>query len=202
MCVKVSAILLAAGLSVRMGRDKLLLDYCGTSILQHSVDLLSELPVYERILVTTDARSANIALSPGVRVFINSQPENGLSSSINIGVEKATGTHYMFLTADQPKLTKADILPLMEAAQNNPDKIIYPVIDSIPRSPTIFPGSFREQLLKLYNYSQAQQNDIGGRSIRDANKQLNLAIETENPTNFIDIDTAEDYSILIQEHRS
>ena len=199
MCDKVSAILLAAGLSQRMRSDKLLLDYNGKSILQHSVDLLSELPVFERILVTTEARSVDISLSPDVLVCINSQPERGLSSSIHIGVEKATGTHYMFLTSDQPKLTKADIVPLLDAAQNNPDKIIYPVIDSIPCSPTILPESFREELLKLYDLSQHHKNDTGGRIIRDANKHLNLPIEPANPANFIDIDSIEDYKNLIKE---
>ena len=189
-------------MSQRMGKDKLLLGYNGTPLLQHSVDLLFELPVFERIMVTTDARLDDISLPPDVRVFINSQPENGLSSSIHIGVEKATGTHYMFLTADQPKLTKMDIMPLLEAAQNNPDKIIYPVIDSIPCSPTMFPEIFREELLKLYDLSQNQKNDTGGRRIRDANKNLNLPIEPANPANFIDIDNVDEYENLIKELRS
>ena len=199
MIIKISAILLAAGLSQRMGSDKLLLVYNGKSILQHSVDLLSELPVFERILVTTDVRSAVIALPPEVRVCINSQPERGLSSSIHIGVKNAIGTHYLFLTADQPKRTKADLIPLLEAVQDNPDKILYPVIDAVPCSPTIFPGSFREELLNLYSSSQLQQKDTGGRIIRDANKHLSLPIEPANPANFIDIDNIEDYQILIKE---
>jgi len=197
--LKISAILLAAGLSQRMGRDKLLLDYNGKPILQHSVDLLSELPVFERILVTTDVRLDSLFLISDFRVCINSQPERGLSSSIHIGVENATGTHYLFLTADQPKLKKADIVQLIEAVQENPEKVIYPVIDAVPCSPTIFPGSFREELLNLYCSSQLQQKDNGGRIIRDANKHLNLPIEPANPANFIDIDSIEDYKNLIKE---
>jgi molybdenum cofactor cytidylyltransferase len=199
MTIKISAILLAAGLSQRMGRDKLLLDYNGKSILQHSVDLLFELPVFECILVTTDVRLSSLFLISDVRVYINSQPERGLSSSIHIGVENAAGTHYLFLTADQPKLKKADIIQLIEAVKENPDKIIYPVIDAVPCSPTIFPESFREELLKLYNSSQEKQNDNGGRCIRDANKHRNLPIEPANPANFIDIDNIEDYKNLIKE---
>ena len=199
MRVKISAILLAAGLSQRMGSDKLLLEYRGKLILQHSIDLLFELPVYEHIIVTTDARSKHIALTQNVKLCINDQPESGLSKSIHIGVEKANGTHYLFLTADQPKLEKTDIMPILEAAKNNPDKIVYPVIDSTPVSPAIFPGSFRRELLELYSSSQEKQNDIGGRSIRDANKQINLRLEPENPANFIDIDTVDDYRNLIKE---
>jgi len=197
MDIKISAILLAAGLSQRMGRDKLLLDYIGKPILQHSIDLLSELPVYERVLVTTDTRSAEIDLPPNVNLCINSLPEKGLSHSIHIGIEKATGTHFLFLTADQPRLNKADVIQLLDAIPENPDKIIYPGIDSIPCSPTIFPGSFREELLKLYSSSLEQQNDTGGRGIREANKHINLMLKPTNPANFIDIDNADDYKNLI-----
>jgi len=187
--MKVSAILLAAGLSRRMGTDKLLLDYKGKTFLQHSIDLLSELPVYERIVVTTDARLELINMPPGIRPYINQKPESGQSWSIRIGTKEATGTHYMFMTADQPKLTPDDILPLFEAANQNPDKIIYPKIDSKPTSPTIFPESYRKKLLDL-------TGDTGGREIRDNNSKCCLEVEPENIMNYVDIDSEEEYHEL------
>jgi molybdenum cofactor cytidylyltransferase len=196
MLVKVSAILLAAGLSQRMGRDKLLLEYRGKSILQHAVDLLSGLDVYERILVTTDVRAKTIDLAADVRLCINSNPEEGKSGSIKIGLEAAGGTHLLFLTADQPKLKVEDITPMLDAARKYPDMILHPVINSEPVSPTLFPARFREELLSLYKRSLKQQNDFGGQAIRDANKQSCLTIEPENPLRFADVDTAEDYRSL------
>jgi len=187
--IKISAILLAAGLSKRMGEDKLLLSYRGSPMLWQTVNLLSELQVHERILVTTDARLEQIFLPPGIRSYINPIPENGQSGSIRIGIKAATGTHYLFLTADQPRLTITDILPLLEAVKKNPDSIIYPEIDSKPVSPTVFPASFRCDLLAL-------AGDTGGRTIRDANSELCYMIEPEHPDNFIDIDTAEDFAKL------
>jgi len=198
--IKVSAIMLAAGMSKRMGKDKLLFEYLGKPLLQHSVDLLSDLPVYERILITSDARLAFISLSPGIRICINPHPEKGLSKSIQTGTQAASGTHYLFLTADQPKLTKADLLQLLDAADADPGKIIYPCIDSNPNSPTLFPAVFRPELLDLYRTDQSgKENDNGGRTIRDANKQHCLVIEPENPENFADIDNMDDYEQLLQE---
>jgi len=187
--IKVSAVLLAAGLSKRMGTDKLLLEFNGKSFLRHSVDLLYGLPVFQRIIVTSAARSDQIDILPDKGLFINSGPEEGLAGSVRIGVEAATGTHFLFLTADQPKLTPGDILPLLEAAGSYPDKIIHPVIDSKPSSPTLFPERFRMQLLSL-------SGDNGGRSVRDGNKKHCLAIEPEFPGNFKDIDVVEDYNDL------
>jgi len=191
--IKVSAILLAAGLSQRMGKDKLLLEYNGKPILQIAIELLTDLPVYERIIVTTEDRAKKITLLTNVFLFFNPKPEAGKSSSIKIGVEAATGTHFLFLTADQPKLKTGDILPLLEAAGNNQDKIIYPVVNSNPTSPTLFPEYYRMELINLQNTPQAKQNDLGGQIIRDKNRESCLAIEPDDPFNFIDTDTYDDY---------
>ena len=194
--IRISAILLAAGLSQRMGSYKLMLEYQGKPILQHSIDLLNELPVYERILVTSEVRVNRVVIYPNIVRVINTQPEKGLSTSIKLGVEAATGTHLLFLSADQPKLKVTDMKPILEAANSDPDKIIYPLIDSKPDSPTLFPGSFRMELLNLYKTSQKDQNDAGGRIIRDANKHLCLPFEPEKPMNFNDIDTPDDLKML------
>jgi len=187
--LKISAILLAAGLSQRMGCDKLLLEYRGKTFLQRSVELLSSLPVFERIIVISNTRSKIITLPSGIQLIINSIPENGISGSISTGVEAAKGTHYFFLTADQPLLTVADLRPLLEASEANPDKIVFPIIDNKPCSPTMFPGRFRTELLAL-------SGDTGGRAIRDADLGACHAVEPERPENFFDIDSAEDYQAL------
>ena len=197
--MKISAILLAAGLSRRMGRDKLLLKYNGKSLLQLAVDLLTELPVYERIIVGTQAGTVLLCSTENTRepspsvfplVLINPNPKDGQSGSVRIGVGAATGTHFLFLNADQPKLTKEDLLPMLEAAGDNPDKIIFPVINGEPCSPTIFPERFRTNLLDL-------QGDNGGRVVRDAFPEHNQTVKPENPINFTDIDTWEDFNDLV-----
>jgi len=172
-----------------MGKDKLLLEYDGKNFLERSIDLLRELPVYERIIVTTDARQKHITIPHTIRLCINPYPERGQSTSIKIGIKAATGTHYFFLAADQPLLTSNDLIPFLDAASANPEKIIFPIIDSKPSSPTLFPGIFKNELIKLCG-------DNGGRVLRDANKELWYTIHPANPENFTDIDSAEDYTFL------
>jgi len=169
--------------------DKLLLEYNGKTFLEHSIHLLTDLPVYERIVVTTDIRRKQINHPHTIKLCINQHPEHGQSTSIKLGVEAATGTHYLFLVADQPLLIKDDILPLLNTADSNPEKIIFPIIDSEPNSPTIFPGSFKEDLIKLCG-------DNGGRVIRDENKELWHTVNPDKPGNFSDIDSAENYARL------
>ena len=191
--LKITAILLAAGLSQRMGRDKLLLNYNGKSLLQIAIELLSELPVHERIIITTDARSEHITLPPGIRLCINKTPETGQSESIKLGIERTQGdgsNAYLFLNADQPLLTVNDVSQIIATVDAHSEKIIYPLINNKPNSPTIFPAHFRPQLLKL-------SADEGGRVVRNNNHEHCLAIAPNNPCNFIDIDNEEDYHDLI-----
>jgi len=169
-----------------MGEDKLNLTYHGTPLLQCALDLLEELPVQEKILVTTKARLDMILLPPGVRAVINTCPESGQSGSVRLGLEAASGSSYLFLTADQPRLSAYDLHALIDAANRNSNSIIYPVIGGKPCSPTLFPALFREELLAL-------TGDVGGKMVRDAHPEKCIEVEPEFPGNFHDIDNAEDY---------
>jgi len=170
-----------------MNTDKLLLKYKNKLLLQYSVDLLETLPADERIIVTTNARLKSIVLPLNIEVAINPLPQAGQSESIRVGINfaKTEHTHFIFLAADQPLLTKADIVPLLEAANANREKIVFPVINSKPSSPTIFPVRFKSELLCL-------QGDSGGREIRDSNCESCFEVITQNPMNFKDFDTVED----------
>ncbi|MDR2599914.1 MAG: nucleotidyltransferase family protein [Oscillospiraceae bacterium] len=193
MQLNISAILTAAGLSKRMGCDKLLLEFNGVTLLQRAVDLLSELSVSEKILITIEERLERLVVPQGIQIIINENPETGHSSSVRLGIETANKfrhiSHYLFLVADQPKLTKADIQQIIDAGEINQDKIIYPVINDKPNTPSLFPIKFSDELLKI-------SGDTGGRVIRDLYLKSCLAIPPINPDRFTDINTMEDYNAL------
>jgi len=172
-----------------MGEDKLNFEFEGKSLLQRAVDLLSALPVHRHIIITTDARSKSIVLPPGIKLFVNKDPSAGISGSVKLGVKKARGTHYLFLNADQPRLTVNDVYLLLKIAKANPDKIVFPMINEKPCSPTIFPKSFRKQLLNL-------SGNNGGSVVRDANEEHIVGAVPENLINFKDVDSMEDYRAL------
>ena len=187
---KISALLLAAGLSRRMGKDKLLLPYRGKTLLQNAVELLEKLPVDEKILVTTAERLYIIDLQPDVRAVINPNPENGKNGTVRLGVSSATGDWFLFLQADQPLLGVADVCQLISAAEDHRNSIIYPEIGGKPCSPNIFPSRFREELLAL-------SGDAGGGIVRAEHHGECIAIAPERPENFFDVDDEEDYHKLL-----
>lgn len=191
--LRVSAILLAAGFSRRMGTgtDKLLLPFRGKSLLAHAADLLGQLSCTERLLVSTPERLAALLLPPGVAAIPNRHPERGQSESLRLGVQNATGQSYLFLPADQPCLDVATVEWLLTHAAANPDKIVYPSLEGKPCNPVVFPARFRAQLLR-------QQGDVGGRAVRAAHPQDCVAIKAKHSLCFLDIDTPEDYQALLQ----
>jgi len=186
----ISAVLMAAGLSQRMGSDKLMLEYRGKPILQHAVDLLSVLPVKEKILVTTRERLESIVIPHGIHTIINPNPEDGQSVSIRLGVSAATGNWFLFLAADQPVLGPADLEQLIKCTKDNDNGIIYPVINGNPNTPALFSEHFRAELLTL-------TGDTGGRTVRDGHPGLCIEINPDNEQNFFDIDSADDYQKLV-----
>jgi len=188
--MNISAILLAAGLSQRMaGQDKLLLSYNKKSLLQHAIDLLDSLPCREKIIVTTKKRLDSVCIPPPIIPIINPSPQTGQSGSLRLGLETSTGDSYLFLNADQPRLTFDKLQTLFDLAQKNPDKIIYPSVNGKPTTPALFPACFRKQLLEL-------RGDTGGRLVRKANPEACLSFEVDSPDCFMDIDRPEDLTNL------
>ena len=189
MLYNFSAIMLAAGLSSRMGQDKLLLSYRDKTLLESAATLLWGLPCREKILVTTRERLATISLPDNIAVVINQNPQFGQSESLRLGLLAAMGGEgFVFLTADQPNLTPADLEPLFLLAAKNPGRIIYPSAAGRGGSPVFFPASFREKLM-------AVRGDAGGRAVRLAHPDLALTFEAD-PEIFADVDSPDDYTKL------
>ena len=186
----ISAILLAAGFSRRMGdTDKLLLEYGGKTLIERAVCLLDSLPCRQKILVVGPGLFETLALPPGVEAVINHNPQAGQSESLRLGLGSAIRRGYIFLNADQPRLSLGALRPLFALAAENADKIAYPTIDGLPCSPAFFSARFRAELL-------SQTGDAGGRAVRAAHPESRVTFEAENPLDFMDVDSPEDYREL------
>jgi len=177
-----------------MGKDKLLIVYQRKTLLRLAIELLYELPVSEKLIVTTEAKLKQVEIPSGIQVAINENPNEGQSGSVRLGVKMASGTHFLFLTADQPRLTLSSLMPLITLAEKNQDRIIFPVVNNNPTSPVLFPASYRKEFLGLVG-------DTGGRLIREAYPEKCLPFEPELPELFFDVDDAEDLTMLRTEGR-
>ena len=69
----VSVIILASGNSQRMGQNKLFLKYQGKTFLEHTLTLVNQLDVLERILVVSPENQPAFPLPKNIQVILNHQ---------------------------------------------------------------------------------------------------------------------------------
>lgn len=184
---RISAIVLAAGQSKRMGQNKLLMPFRGQSVLTRAIDLVSGLGFGEKILVTSAETANAVRIPESFVTTINESPENGQASSLKLGVNAATLDYYMFFLADMPLLTESDVLKIISGIIDG--KIIVPKAGNLPANPVIFPKKFRRELLEI-------EGDKGGRDVIAAHESECKTVLIENAEAFMDIDTPEEYSYL------
>lgn len=183
----ISAIVLAAGLSRRMTRNKLLLPLDGKPMIEYVLATVQECHPEESILVAQDEDLFKIGRAYGFQPVKNPEPQIGQSMSVRIGVSAAKNNNaYLFVVGDQPLLSFCTLRKIMTCAIENPDSIIVPVFDGKYRNPIIFPSFLKKDLMAL-------TGDTGGRSIIRNNPDKVLTIEIDDPFSFSDVDTPESY---------
>lgn len=184
----ISSILLAAGLSSRMGRPKALLDWGGTPLIRHQVHQLKEAGVDEVIVVLgfrADEIHRVIRDLP-VRVMFNPRHQFGRAGSLRLGAKAVNrdAEAIVVLNVDQPR-TAAFLRELIEA--HDPT-----VAATVPRAngqrghPVVVSGWLRPELMT----ADDESGGLRGVLARHAQELR------EHPTSdlcLLDINTPEEY---------
>lgn len=187
----IAAIVLAAGLARRMGRQKLLLDLQGKPVVRWSVEAV--LPHVDDCVVVTghDDGAVRAALTGlGVRYAVNPRPEEGQGSSIAIGVAALTArtTATLVVLGDQP-LTPPDVIPALLGARRASDKAIArPSYRGTRGTPVLFGAEVFPELCALRGDSGAS-DVVTARPERVAIVEFDVAMPA-------DVDTPEDLARL------
>ena len=126
----ISAIVLAAGESSRMGRPKALLEWRGRPFLEHVCDALRRAGVEDRVVVLGRAsREVLAAWTPsGEKVAVNPHPEHGQLSSLREGLREAaeSAEGFMICLADQPTVQPETYRKIMDFWAGAKDAVVIP----------------------------------------------------------------------------
>src|SRR3974377_404921 len=129
----IAAIVPAAGMSTRMGRNKLLLAFEGKALIAQAVDTLLESEVDEIIVVLGHEADKVKAELQGRQVTIVENPNygQGMSTSIRVGLGAVSSgaRAIMIYLADQPLLEPDDVNRLIRAfaeAREHNKSIVVP----------------------------------------------------------------------------
>lgn len=149
---EVTAIILAAGLSRRMGpRNKLLLPINGVPMIRHMVDtyrMVTDGPVW--VVTGHDADAVTACLvNCDVRLVHNPNYADGQQTSVACGLRALTQADQILIgLGDQPALTQRDLRRLLnthKAADSG--RISIPLLDGQRGNPIIVPWRLRDRLL-------------------------------------------------------
>jgi molybdenum cofactor cytidylyltransferase len=194
-----SAIVPAAGMSTRLGRNKLLLPFKGQPLIAHAVDTLMASKVDEIIVVLGhEADQVGAAIgNKSVRFVENPDYRLGLSTSVHAGFAAVPvqTTDIMIYLADQPLLEPGEvnflIRTMVEAGKSN-KSIVVPLFRGQRGNPVIVKATYKASLLAI-------TGETGCRRLIKQNPDQVLMVEMETDHVVRDIDTIEAYDRLVAE---
>lgn len=192
----VTVILMAAGLSRRMGeRNKLLLPINGVPMIRHMVDLYAGMSTQPVLVVTGhDAKAVEEALEgSNAKPVFNPDYAQGQQTSVACGLRAADGANPILIgLGDQPLLTRDDLNTLFAAHEAaDQDRISIPILDNQRGNPILVPGHLRARLL-------ADPKSPGCKTFTRAHPEHIQFHALPGPGFYTDIDTPEAYSALLQ----
>jgi molybdenum cofactor cytidylyltransferase len=128
--VKVVAVVLAAGASLRFGSAKMLAPLAGRPVLEHVLDAIAGAGLTDVVVVLGDEAAA-IRDAVGwrrERIEVNPRPQDGLSSSLRVGLDAAAADRavdaVLVLLGDQPMVRPDVIRAVLVAAETAPEPVV------------------------------------------------------------------------------
>jgi molybdenum cofactor cytidylyltransferase len=192
---RIAALVLAAGQSSRMGRNKLLLDLGGRPILCHAVDHALAAGLTD-LTVVSGHQAAKVKAALGtraVKVIEAREHKLGMSASLKAGIRALGPTvdAVLVLLGDMPQVTPALIRRLL-AAYNPLEgrSIVLPTVAGKRGNPVLFDRRFFPEILAL-------EGDVGARHLIGAHDDLVAEVAVDDIGVFTDVDTPEAYERLL-----
>lgn len=193
-----AGIVLAAGMSTRLGQPKHLVKVRGKTLLARVVAAALESDLAEVMLVLgyeagkVLAALGSLGCHERLRIVVNESYEDGMASSLQAGLlpVKEYYSAVMFLLGDQPLVDAAAINLLLHRFWSSGKDICVPVQSEKRGNPVCFSRRFYEQILNI-------QGDTGARELIRRNPEDVLLVEIGRPSFFLDIDRAEDLERLL-----
>lgn len=188
----VSAVILAAGLSQRMGSvNKLGLEVSGKCVVRHCVDVLLQSKLQDVHVVYGFEHRDLRAMLDGADVQFHFNPDyrEGQMTSVHVGLSNVgvDTDAVMVCLADQVLLGSDDVNQLIAAFEASDQRhILVPTVDGARGNPLIIPRHLVDQIAR-------GKKNLGCKNLLSNQPTLMLAYPMSNDHCTVDIDTPEDY---------
>ena len=184
------AIVLAAGRSTRMGTQKLLLPFAGTTIIEHIVDELLRSTV-NHVLVVVGYQGKAVAQklpSQSVTIVTNPDYKSGMLSSARCAIQALPRqcTAVIVVLGDQPTISSELVDKMVQAFEKTDRGIIVPCYRQKRGHPLMFSVKYQDEIMTNFD-------EVGLRGLLHAHSDDVFELEVSNPSVLSDIDSPEDY---------
>ena len=187
--MKITAIVLAAGKSSRMGSNKLLLRFDGKTVLEHILDRLVN---YDTIVVTGHRPEdiEPIIRRYGARIVHNPDHEQGMTTSFQAGLREIdVDVNAVFMVLSDTFGFSPDLLDAMELKMaSTADLIVSPVYDGKRGHPVLIAYELFQEFLDLGD--EETMKDV---VLRHEDDHIYVSGDIWTRT---DLDTPEDYEAV------
>ena len=185
---RVAAVLLAAGSSTRMGRNKLLLSLGGEPVVRRAVQATIESGV-DRVVVVL-GHEADLVRAPlddlACESILNPDHARGVGTSLHAGIRAAADCDaVVVLLADMPFVTAGMIRAVVERHRTSGARLVLSHYGDVQAPPTLYARALFEEVL-------AEPDERCGKRI--AKRHVDEAVVVAQPPSALrDLDVAEDY---------
>lgn len=190
----VTAVILAAGRSTRMGSPKALLPLGKTTFLGRLMTAYGQLGLPLRVVLGPDWRAITARQSVVEEwLLVNREPERGPLSSLLIALDHlpSDADAVMLHPVDHPLVDLRTIEDLLVLHEQHPERIVLPTCRGRNGHPTLFPSSVFEELRNA-------PLEEGARSVVLADRDRLARLETRDEGVLRNIDTPDDYSRWVE----
>ena len=190
----VSAVILAAGTSSRMGQAKQLLALGESTVLAHTLAHVRAAALHEIILVLgASAESIRRRLpSPHeLKIVVNPDYQQGIASSLRTGLTAVDSSSdaALIILGDQPFLRPQTLDRIVDEYRRSQAQIVIPMYQGQRGNPVLLDRSVFAEVMTL-------EGDVGSRAIFANHLDGIVNVEVEDKGILLDLDEPADYERL------
>lgn len=186
----ICAIVLAAGRSQRMGTQKLLLPFAGSTVIVRMVDAFLGAPVRSVVVVVRPQAHQLRNVLAGRPVLFAENPDSAgdMLSSLRCGLRALPSTAETILVspADQPSIEPDLIRQMLVDFEGKGGGILVPIHNGRRGHPLVFAARYRDELLNEYD-------GVGLRGLLQHHACTVIEWPTDDAAVLEDLDTPADY---------
>jgi len=187
----ITAIILAAGESRRMGEPKMLMSWKKSTVLQTVITTLQAAGVSDILIITGGNKEKVEALigKSAQTIFNEGYQQGGMLSSVQLGlsVKKLEAEAALICLGDQPQVEERTVRLVCESFREHPTKISVPSYQMRRGHPWLAPISYWDEIL-------AMKAPLTPRDFLANNSHNIQYVEVETESILADLDTPDEYS--------